>query len=106
MQEIYRMRLFGAGVKQRPGKASITPSQLAKVMDEKGTLPLTDVLRFRVRHLTDGAVLGSKAYVAEQLARYRRQTGQRKRIPMRELPPITEWGDMVAMRGVRKNIFG
>ena len=106
VQENYRMRLFGDGVKLRAGKASITPAQFAKVMEAKGTLPMTDVLRCRVRYLTDGAVLGSKTFVAAQLARYRRQTGQRQRIPLRELPPITEWGDMVAMRGLRKNTFG
>ena len=104
-QEAYRMRLFGDGVKPRAGKASITSAQFAKVMEAKGTLPMTDVLRCRVRYFTDGAALGSKAFVAEQLARYRRQTGQRKRIPLRELPPITEWGDLVAMRGARKNAF-
>jgi len=106
VQEVYRMRLFGAGAKQRAGKASITPAQLAKVMEAGGSLPMTDVLRCRVRYLTDGAVLGSKAFVAEQLARYRRQTGQRKRISLRELPPVTEWGDMVTLRGARKNVFG
>ena len=106
VQEAYRMRLFGDGVKLRAGKACITPAQFAKVMEAKGTLPMTDVLRCRVRYLTDGAVLGSKAFVAEQLARYRRQTGQRKRIPPRALPPITEWGDLVAMRGARKNAIG
>ena len=102
----YRMRLFGAGVKQRAGKASITPAQLAKVMEQKGTLPLPSVLLCRVRYFTDGAVLGSKAFVAGQLARYQRQTGRRKRIAPSALPSLTEWTDIVAMRGLRKNIFG
>jgi len=105
-QQAYRMRLFGDGVKQRAGKASITPAHFAKVMKENGTLPLTDVLHCRVRYFTDGAVLGSKAFVAEQLARYRRQTGLRKQIALRKLPPLTDWGDMVTMRGVRKNALG
>jgi len=106
VQEAYRMRLFGDGLKPRAGKACITPAQFEKVMEEKGTLPLADVLRCKVKFLTDGAVLGSKAFVAEQLARYRRQTGLRKRIALRDLPPITEWGDMAALRGARKNILG
>ena len=106
MHDTYRMRLFGEGVKQRPGKASITPAQLAKVMEAKGKLPLATVLHCKVRYFTDGAVLGSKAYVAEQLARYQRQTGMRKRMSLRELPPLADWGDMVTMRGVRKNVIG
>jgi hypothetical protein len=99
----YRMRLFGAGVRHRAGKAAMTPAQLAKVMEQKGKLPLADVLRCRVRYFTDGAVLGSKAFVAEHLALYRRKTGLRKQIATQALPPLTEWGDMVAMRGLRKN---
>jgi REP element-mobilizing transposase RayT len=104
-REAYRMRLYGAGAKQRAGKATITPAQLAKVMEAKGTLPLASVLRCRVRYFTDGAVLGSKAYVAEQLARYQQQTGRRKRIAQRAMPPLTEWTDLVSMRGMRKNAF-
>ena len=105
VQEAYRMRLFGDGVKPRAGKASMTPAQFEKVMNEKGALPLTTVLRCRVRHFSDGAVLGGKAFVAAQLARYRRQTGLRKRTTVQNLPPVTDWGDMVAMRGARKNTF-
>jgi len=75
-------------------------------MEAKGTLPLADVLRCRVRYFTDGAVLGSKEFVAKHLARYQRKTGLRKQISLRDLPPLTEWGDMVAMRGLRKNVFG
>jgi len=105
-QEAYRMRLFGAGVKQRPGKAAITPDRLAKVMAEKGTLPLADVLRCRVRYFADGAVLGSKAFVAGHLAAYRKLTGCRKQTSVRNLPEITDWGGMVAMRGLQKKVFG
>jgi len=101
--DTYRMWLFGAGAKQRAGKASITPRQLAKVMEQKGTLPLDDVLRCKVRYFTDGAVLGSQAFVAEQLARYRRQTGLRKHIAARAMPPITDWGNITTMRGLRKD---
>jgi len=106
VHDTYRMWLFGAGAKERAGKAAITPRQLAKVMEQKGKLPIDEVLRCKVRFFTDGAVLGGHAFVAEQLALYRRKTGLRKGITARGLPPITEWGDMVAMRGMRKNAFG
>ena len=51
-------------------------------------------------------MLGSKAFVAEQLAHYRRKTGMRKHMTAQALPPITDWGDMATMRGVRKNALG
>jgi hypothetical protein len=104
--DAYRMRLFGAGVRHRAGKKAMTPAQLAKVMEEKGKLPLAEALRCRVRYFTDGAVLGSRDFVAEHLAHYQRKTGLRKGISPRDLPPLTEWGDLVAMRGVRNDVLG
>jgi REP element-mobilizing transposase RayT len=104
-RESYRMILFGAGTAARANKAAITPETLAKVMAENGTLPLATVLRCRLRHLTDGAVLGTKAYVATQLAAYRRRTGLRARTRPRPLPGITDWGDLSTLRSLRKTAF-
>jgi len=104
-RESYRVMLFGAGAATRANKASITPETLAKVVEENGTLPLSTVLRCRIRHFTDGAVLGTKAYVAAQLATYRRRTGQRARTRPRPLPNVTEWGDIATLRGLRKKAF-
>jgi len=101
----YRMMLFGAGAASRANKAALTPEALAKVIAENGTLPLATVLRCRLRHFTDGAVLGTKAYVAEQLAAYRRRTGLRARTRPRPLPNITDWGDLATLRGLRKEAF-
>jgi len=103
--ETYRMLLFGAGAASRANKAAVSPETLAKVIAENGTLPLATVLRCRIRHFTDGAVLGTKAYVAEQLAAYHRLTGHRARTRPRSLPKVTDWGDMTTLRGLRKNIF-
>jgi REP element-mobilizing transposase RayT len=98
----YRMMLFGAGTASRANKVAITPEALEKVVAEKGTLPLATVLRCRLRHFTDGAVLGTKAYVAAQLAVYRRRTGLRARTRPRPLPNVTDWGDITTLRGLRK----
>jgi len=104
--DVYRMRLFGAGAIERANKAAISPAALEKVMAQKGTLQLATVLRCRVRYFSDGAVLGGKAFVAEHLAAYKRLTGYRKRATVRTLPPITDWGDLTTLRGLRKNVFG
>jgi hypothetical protein len=61
------------------------------------------VLRCQLRYFTDGAVLGTKAFVAKHLSAYKRQTGRRKRTALRPLPKITDWGDIVTLRNVRKN---
>jgi len=106
VHNLYRMRLFGAGSKERPDKAAITREALEKVIAENGTLPLATVLRCRVRYFSDGAVLGGKAFVAQQLAAYHRLTGRRKQTTAHPLPKIADWGDMAVMRGLRKNAFG
>lgn len=106
VHDAYRMRLFGAGAPQRADRASISPDALEKVVAEKGTLPLATVLRCRVRYFSDGAVLGSKAFVAKHLALYKRRTGHRRRTALRPLPGITNWGDLATLRGLRKKAFG
>ena len=75
-------------------------------MKEGGNLPLATVLRCRIRHFTDGAVLGSQAYVETQLAAYRHRTGRRKRTAPWPLPPLTDWGDLATMRGLRRQPIG
>ncbi|MDR1011106.1 MAG: transposase [Opitutaceae bacterium] len=106
VHDAYRMRLFGAGVPLRADKAAISQEAFEKVIAENGTLPLATVLRCRVRYFSDGAVLGSKAFVAKYLTVYKRQTGHRKRTTLRPLPKITDWGDLVTLRGLRKKAFG
>jgi REP element-mobilizing transposase RayT len=104
-RENYRLMLFGAGAASRANKAAIAPETLGKVVEENGSLPLSTVLRCRIRHFTDGAVLGTKAYDAAQLASYRHLTGHRARTRPRPLPNITDWGDMTTLRGLRKKAF-
>ncbi len=87
------------------GGRRISPEALQKVLKDGGRLPLATVLRCRVRYFTDGAVLGSKAFVALQLAAYHQRTGRRHQTAPRPLPPLTEWGELTTLRGLRRNGF-
>jgi REP element-mobilizing transposase RayT len=97
----YRQMLFGTGTREKQGKGSTTLHRLQEVVRNRGQLPLADVLRCRIRHFSDGAVLGSQAFVQEQLGHYRRSTGRRRSSTPRELPQITDWGGLMTMRGLR-----
>lgn len=101
-----RELLFGTGAGDREQGVVLDREALAKVLKDGGHLPLATVLRCRVRYFNDGAVLGSKAYVATQLAAYRRQTGRRLHSEPRPLPPLTDWGGLTVMRGLRGHGFG
>ena len=104
-QSAYRELLFGTGAGDRDHGAIVAPQDLQRVIKAGGRLPLAAVLRCRVRFLSDGAVLGAKAYVATQLARYSRETGRRKNSEPKPLPAITDWGDLTVMRGLRRQQF-
>jgi putative transposase len=104
-QASYRELLFGMGAGGREHGAIMDREALEKVIREHGRLPLAAVLRCRIRHLSDGAILGSKAYVSTQLAVYRRRTGRRKYSEPRPLPSFADWGDLAVMRGLRRQAY-
>jgi len=106
-QATYRHWLFGTATEARESGAPIDAALLAKVIAEGGRLPLSTVLRCRIRYFTDGAVLGSKAFVETHLLAYRALTGRRERTTVRPIPPVAEWGAALAtLRALRKNAFG
>jgi REP element-mobilizing transposase RayT len=116
----YRRTVIGAGAAPRTNKAAITEKLLEETTRENGRLPVATVLRCRIRYFTDGAVLGGQVFVAQQLTRYRRLTGRRRRATPRPLPPLCDWSDaepantaplknaheFTSLRALRKRIFG
>ena len=102
----YRQMLFGKGGSPRDAAANISQGEVRRVLDEGGKLPLAAILRCRIRYFSDGAVLGTKAFVEEQLGAYRKRTGRREGIGPHPLPDCTDWGDLVAMRGLRRPAIG
>lgn len=105
-QSSYRMLLFGSGTQSQPHKAGFSIDQFAAVIESGGGLPLADVLRCRVRYFADGVVLGSRAFVAMHLARYQMKTGRRQQSDVYEVPKLTDWGELTALRPLRRSAFG
>jgi REP element-mobilizing transposase RayT len=103
---LYRQLLFGKGSAAKAGAAHLSEADLQTVVRQRGRLPKAQVLRCRIRHFSDGAVLGSRAFVQEQLTRFQRITGRRKRMRPRELPGVTDWDGLMTMRGLRQRAFG
>ena len=103
----YRQLLFGSGSAQKEGKASIERVDFEEVLAREGTLPLSTVLRHRVRYFSDGVVLGSAAFVQAFSAKVKRQNRQRKRTPIpKPMPPVTDWNGLTTLRGVRGGVTG
>ena len=76
--EGYRVWLFGQADEVR-GHGGITPEKVAEVVTRKGTLPLAEYLRCRVRYFADGSVLGSKAFVEAVFKDQRWRFGPRRK---------------------------
>ncbi|HEY4299584.1 MAG TPA: transposase [Candidatus Didemnitutus sp.] len=102
-QAHYRQTLFGIGAEARKGKASIRYEDFRQVIREKGLLPLSEVILCRLRHFVHGGILGTRAFVQEQIAAYEARTRKHPRIAPRSLPPCCEWGDLCTMRKVRES---
>jgi hypothetical protein len=105
VQAGYRLVLFGTGAGPREHSGTITSEEFQQVLAEGGKLPLTTVLRCRVRYFTDGAVLGTQAYVAIQISRLRAKAGLNNRSAPRLLPNLTDWGELATLRMLRGSPF-
>jgi putative transposase len=105
-QSAYRTILFGTGAGPREKSAGISIAAFKRVVEAGGKLPLADALRCRIRYFSDGAVLGSKAFVEQQLAAYRKKTGRRDGPGPRALPAIADWGPLTVLRNVRQPALG
>jgi len=84
---------------------AITREQAINVLErENGILPKASVLRCRIRYFTDGAVLGSKAFVRDLADTWQAQRGRRRPPTPHELAGA-DWGDLAIIRGIRKRVF-
>jgi len=101
----YRETLFGKGSAPKEHRSKIDAAALEKVIKSKGQLPLHQVLRCRVRYFSDGAVLGSQAFVQEQLGAYQKLTGRRTGSAPKPVPQVTDWGELSTLRGLRRQVF-
>jgi hypothetical protein len=105
-QAIYRLFLFGTGSGPRGDGGGIPVDEFKKVVAAGGRLTLPDILRCRVKYFTDGAVLGSRAFVQEHLVAYRLRTGRRRSTPAHSLSPLPDCEDLAVLRGVRGPAIG
>lgn len=103
---VYRQMLFGRGSGPQSKGRELSAKQFEQVLKDKGELPLMAVLRCRVRYFSDGAVIGSRAFVQRHLAHYQKISGRRKSTAPRSLPVIESLGDVATLRGLRKAAFG
>jgi len=96
----HRRLMFAKGADE----SSISREAALKVLErEDGVLPKAAALRCRVRYFSDGAILGSREFVASFVEACQ---GEYKRTPKPREMKGAEWGDLAVLRGLRRPVFG
>lgn len=107
----YRQLLYVSGESRgmqedgRPVRSGLSAEAVEAVVAAKGTLPLNEILRCRVRYFTDGVILGTRVFVEEAFRRHRVHFSRKSEGGARALKGA-EWGDLFAARGLRVNVVG
>jgi len=97
----YRKLLFGVGDETMSGKGGFTQARVEEILAAGGKLTLAQLLRCRVRHFSDGLVLGSRSFVNRYFEGARAEFGPRRASGARRIRGSEEAG-LYAMRDLRK----
>ena len=102
----YRKLLFcTSGVSGHSDKKTPTKEQIQKKLENDAVLALSEILRLKVRYMTDGAVLGSRQYVNTIFKRFRQHFGKRRKDGARPMKGA-DWGSLMVLRALRNKVFG
>jgi hypothetical protein len=107
----YRQLLYVSGetsgvrVDGQPVRPGFDIKTVESVVALKGKLPLNEILRCRVRYFTDGAILGSRAFVEEAFLRHRAHFSTKRGGGAKPMKG-GEWGDLFTARQLRVDIMG
>ena len=100
----YRVLLFGSSQKGSKGTESVISAEAAReVIRKGGKLPLSALLRLRVRYFTDGAVLGSSEYVQNFFVSHYHEEGDRRKDGPRRMSSCEDWGGLMCLRNIKKD---
>jgi hypothetical protein len=108
----YRLALYGDAITVEtntdgtPGKRGFSREAVMAVINAGGKVPVAQLIRCRVRHFVDGAVVGSKSFVDSFFQTFRDQFGPRRQDGGRPLRAMPKEGRLFALRDLRKSPVG
>ncbi|MBP9225458.1 MAG: hypothetical protein KBF76_16425, partial [Verrucomicrobiales bacterium] len=89
---------------KKPQKKGFTREQVETEERRKGKMPAAEAIRIRVRYLTDGAVLGSEAFVNQVFERNRAKFGKTRQSGARSMREA-DWSGLCVLRDLRKEVM-
>jgi REP element-mobilizing transposase RayT len=98
----YRKLLYGIGDETDSAKGGFTQSDVEAIMKAGGTLTLAQMLRCRIRHLTDGLVIGSRSFVDDYFDNAKLSFGAQRKSGARKIKGADTDG-LYSMRDLKKS---
>ena len=95
--------LLRSGESGHSKKKALDRETIRKALKDGGRLSGAEVLRLRIRHLSDGVVLGSKEFVDGVFTRYRERFGPRRKSGARPIRAVPLPG-LMALRDLRVDV--
>ena len=108
----YRLFLYTEGEAIQPdpatgnrGRKGFSEEKVEAVVNEDGAMPIAEALLHRVRYFTEGAVIGTSAFIEEVFQQNRSRLGPNRRTGARRMRGA-DWGNLRTLRDLRTNVIG
>ena len=98
---VYRRLIFATGV-ETESCHGISREQVAEALAKGGELTMFDLLHCKVRYLTDGVAIGSRAFLDEVFAGNRSLFGKRRSNGPRSMKGGAAWAGLMTLRALRR----
>ena len=99
---VYRRHLFMQADAHTKKGCKVSRAKIEQILEAGGKLSKAELLHCRVRYLSDGVVLGSKAFVEDVFQAHRAEFGLKRKTGARK-PRYGQWGGLCTMRDLRVN---
>jgi putative transposase len=100
----YNLILYGKGYGSKgvegKDRGRIDAEKLRQVMEDGGRLPLSEILRLRVRYFTAGAAIGSGAFLREVSGQWKKRHGLKRKRDVHAMRG-GEWGELRSFRNLQ-----
>ncbi len=102
----YRKYLFSrSAFSGHSDKKALDRKTILAKLREGGRIETSELLRLKVRYFTDGAALGSQAFLEEIFVKFRKHFGSKRKTGARPMSGGS-YGPLMVLRQLRLNVFG
>jgi hypothetical protein len=89
-----------------PGQRGFSREEVMAVIKAGGKVPAAQLIRCKVRHFVDGAVIGSKSFVDKVFQSVKERFGPGRKDGGRPIRALEKNAKLFALRDLQKSPFG